>query len=116
MAYSEGEGITRRNFSITNKWIPRKCFICGEKGGWGKKNVSSIHVREFERPNYYCGEFHLHCLKDAICCPENYDDEVVNKAVNVFEMIEKIHLKEAIDKKFKKLKLKILQKKIYKGE
>lgn len=100
-----------RRYEMSKAWIPRKCFVCGEKGGWGKNNVDAIWVYE-GRPNHFWAHFHPHCLKDIICCPGNYKNEDVHFAVKVYKKWEELLLKERIDRKGKELDLKKMQEEI----
>jgi hypothetical protein len=95
-------------------WIPRKCFVCGEKGGWGKKNVNAIYTHGFRWGNYWA-HFHPHCLKDAICCPGNYKNWIVEQAVEIHNKWEELQLKRRMDKLGKNLDLKKAQEEICKG-
>lgn len=105
----------KKYFKIAKAWIPRKCFVCGKKGGWGEKNVDAIWVHGF-RIGYFWGHFHQHCLKDAICCPENYKNEVVDKAVCVYKKWDELFSKEKTDILKKKMELKRIQQQICKGD
>ena len=104
----------KTKYRIAKALIPRKCFVCGEKGGWGKKNVWAIYMSGFHWGTFW-EHFHPHCLKDAICCPGDYDNEVVNTAVEVFNKWEALQLKDRMDRKGKELDLKKAQQEICKG-
>jgi hypothetical protein len=106
--------ICRMRYSIGKAWFPRRCFICEEKGGWGENNVDHIRVYS-QRWNYYWGHFHEHCLKDAICCPGNYENWVVEKAVNIRNKWEDLLLKDRMEQKEKAWELKKAQQSICNG-
>ena len=109
-----GGYITKTKYRIAQAWIPRKCFVCKERGGWFKKNVHAIYMHGF-RWGHFWAHFHSHCLKDAICCPGNYKNWVVEQAVEIHEKWGELLLKDRLDKKEKENKLKDAQEEICKG-
>lgn len=114
MSYTVGTGLLQKCYMSRKAWIPRKCFVCGERGGWGKKNVNGIY-RGAYKAGMWIEHFHPNCLKDIICCPGNYKNEDVHHAVYVRELWEKIQLRKRMEKKEKELDLKKAQKEICKG-
>jgi len=107
--------LPKTKYRIDRAWIPRKCFVCREKGGWGKKNVSSIYAHGF-RWGHYWAHFHPHCLKDAICCPVNYKNWIVEQAVEIHTKWEELQLERRMEVLHNKQKLKKAQQEICKGD
>lgn len=83
---------------ITKCFFPRKCFVCGIWGGFGKRNIESFGYEDavgyMDAPsNSYHYHHHIHCITDVVCEPEDYTSEVIGYAIHVFNCRRAIDIK-----------------------
>lgn len=80
----------------------RKCFVCGQKGTELRKTPLKVYGGTY---NYHTVRFAYHpgCLKAVLCNPENYNNEIVDMAIKIANIIK--------DQKREEKRIQILMKK-----